>query len=273
MKHAIHRNTVERISESKSEPSWMTELRLKAWETYEASDILPLDGIQAFVEPPKSSVPSHHWPRDLKYVVEERGDEEGLIVQRDSTVLSRSITKEQTKRGVLFMDLGTALRQKPELVRRYFGQQVKCEDSFSALSTAFWSGGTFLYVPAHVEVQLPFHTCYWMTTPRSAVFPRTLVVAERGSKVSMIDDFLSVDWDQPALAVSAVELVVREKARVTYKQIHHWGRGVRHENRQMSSVAASGELVCSQVTDPRPVMTLERAAELYPEVRLDYDRS
>ena len=64
-----------------------------------------------------------------------------------------------------------------------------------------------------------------------------------------------------------MEVLVHEKARVNYKQIHHWGRGVHHENRQRSSVAAAGKLECSQVTDPRPVMTLERAAELYPEVR------
>ena len=94
------------------------------------------------------------------------------------------------------------------------------------------------------------------------------MVAERGSIVTLIDDFLSVDWDQDALAISAVELFVQEKARMTYKQIHHWGRGVRHENRQMSSVAASGKLECSQSSGARPKVTLEKAAELYPEVRV-----
>ncbi len=249
----------------------MTAMRLDAWRAYERFSTdrpnVSLDRIQAFAEPPQSSVPSHEWPSDLKYVVEERGDEEGLIVQRDSTVLSRSITKEQTKRGVLYTDLSTALRQMPDLVQRSFGRQVKWDDPFAALSTAFWNGGTFLYVPANVQVYLPFHTCYWMTTPHSAVFPRTLLVAERGSIVSLVDDFLSVDWDQDALAVSAVELFVEEKAHVNYKQIHHWGRGVHHEDRQMSSVAASGKLESSRVSDPRPVMTLEHAAELYPEVR------
>src|SRR5437667_26822 len=168
IKQPIHPVTVERLSESRAEPSWMTELRLSAWNVYESSDVRrstfdagrrTLDGLQAFVEPPKSSVPSHQWPRDLKYVVEERGDEEGLIVQRDSTVLSRSITKEQSKRGVIYTDLSTALRLEPERVRSAFAQQVRSEDRFSALSTAFWSGGTFLYVPAHVKVHLPFHTC------------------------------------------------------------------------------------------------------------------
>jgi Fe-S cluster assembly scaffold protein SufB len=267
----FNRDSIERLSAVQEEPSWLTALRLAAWEAYERLSkdrpVVALDEVQAYAEPPRASVPSHEWPEDLKYVVEERGDEEGLIVQRDSTVLSRAITKESTKKGVIFTDLNTALRQVPELVQPYFAQQVKCADAFSALSTAFWSGGTFLYVPAHVEIQLPFHTCYWMTTPHSAVFPRTLVVAERGSIVTLIDDFLSVDWNQDAMAVSAVELIVREKAAVTYKQIHHWGRGVRHENRQMSSVAASGKLECSELSGVRPKLTLEKAAELYPEVR------
>jgi len=271
MKHAVSRDTVEHISTSKREPSWMTELRLGAWDVYESSRVRrpeSWDEIQAFVEPPMTSVPSHQWPPDLSTVIEERGDEEGLIVQRDSTILSRSMTKDQTKRGVMYTDLTTALRLNPDLVRRYFAQLVKPDELFSALNTAFWSGGTFLYVPAHVQVELPFHTCYWMTTPGAAVFPRTVLVAERGSVVSLVDDFLSADWDQLSLAVSTVELFVQEGARVNHKQIHHWGKGVRHENRQMSSVAFGGRLECSQVSDSRPVMTLEHVAELYPEVRV-----
>jgi Fe-S cluster assembly scaffold protein SufB len=269
MNHSIGRDTVEHISTSKGEPSWMTELRLSALAYYEnLAEDAALREIQAFVEPPKTAVPSKEWPRDLSTVIEERGDEEGLIVQRDSTILSRSITKDQTMKGVIYTDLTTALRIKPDLVRKYFAQLVKPDELFSALNTAFWSGGTFLYVPAHVQINLPFHTCYWMTTPGAAVFPRTVLVAERGSMVSLVDDFLSADWDKPSLAVSTVELFVEEGARVTHKQVHHWGKGVRHENRQMSTVAVGGNLQCSQVSDPRPVMTLEHVAQLYPEVRL-----
>jgi Fe-S cluster assembly scaffold protein SufB len=164
--------------------------------------------------------------------------------------------------------MNTALRQKPDLVRQYFGHQLKSEDPFSALNTAFWSGGGFLYVPAHVEIQKPFHAAYWMTTPHSAVFPRTLIVAERGALVSFVDDFLSVDWDQEALAVSAVEVWIREGARLKYKQIHHWGRGVRHENRQVSSVSPSGKFDSSSVSDPREMVDLHQVSELYPEVRI-----
>jgi Fe-S cluster assembly protein SufD len=263
--------TLQKLSDSLQEPDWMKELRLLAWEAFKQhSKDRPkifLDSLQAFCESPRESIPSEKWPRDLKHVVEERGDEEGLIIQRDSTILSRAMTKDQIKKGVIFTDLTTAVRQHSDLVKKYFAQQIRHEDPYSALSTAFWHGGSFLYVPQYVRVELPFHTCYWMTTPHSAVFPRTLIVLEKGAYVTFIDDYLSVDWDQEALAVSAVELFVAEQAKITYKQIHHWGKGVRHESRQMSSVEPSGYLECSQITAPRETMTLERVAELYPEVR------
>ena len=185
----------------------MTDLRLEAWTAFEClsneEPVIAVSSIQAFAEPPRAAVPSENWPKDLKYAMEERGDEEGLIIQRDSTILSRSITKDMTKKGVVFTDLSMALQLMPDKVREYFGRQVKWDDPFAALNTAFWNGGSFLYVPQHVIVPLSFHTCYWMTTPHSAVFPRTLIVAEKGSSVSVMDDFLSVDWDQDALAVSA----------------------------------------------------------------------
>src|SRR6185295_9192028 len=123
-------------------------------------------------------------------------------------ILSRSITKDQTKKGVIYTDLSMAFRLYPDLVQRYFSRQVKWDDPYAALNTAFWSGGSFLYVPENVVIRLPFHPCYWMTTPHSAVFPRTLIVAERGSQVTLVDDFLSVDWNQETMAVRAVELNV-----------------------------------------------------------------
>jgi Fe-S cluster assembly scaffold protein SufB len=200
-----------------------------------------LEGILPFVEPPTSAVPSREWPRDLQHAIEERGDEEGLIIQRDSTVLSRSIAKEQVKKGVFFTDLDTAVRTRPELVQRYFGKLVKTHDKFSALHTAFWSGGTFLYVPAQAEVLLPFHTCYWMSTPGAAIFPHTVIVVERDAKVSLIDEYLSPDWRQPALSIGAIEILLDERAELNYFHLQNWGKNVHHINRQESKAAPSAK--------------------------------
>jgi Fe-S cluster assembly protein SufD len=269
--YGFTREAVEAISYFKEEPSWMREIRLDAWNTFERfpkPELVPeLDSIQSFREPPERAVPSHLWPGDLKHALEEKGDEEGLIIQRDSTVLSRALTKEQAKRGVIFTDLDTALKTAPELVAQYFARPTAPQDALSALHTAFWSGGTFLYVPDYVEVLLPFHTCYWMSAPGSAVFPHTLIVAEKGSRISFIDEFLSVHWESPALSIGAAQVMVGDHAQVHMTQIQNWGRHVFHRSVQQSHVAGSGKLHTAEWSGSRPVVSLERAAELYPEVR------
>src|SRR5579864_8203753 len=100
IKKPFSRATVEALSWFKGEPSWMTKSRLAAWDAYEKLSLsspigVPLEGFEAFTEPPRRTIPSHEWPKDLQHALDERGDEEGLIIQRDSTVLSRSISKEQ----------------------------------------------------------------------------------------------------------------------------------------------------------------------------------
>ena len=269
----IARQTVEELSWQKGEPSWMTETRLAAWNVYakgpqsKALSGLDLTTLQAFLEPPRTSVPSHQWPDTLSKAVEERGDEEGLIVQRDSTVLSRSLTKDQVKRGVIFTDLDMALKTAPELVRRHFGHLTGLNDPLTALATAFWSGGAFLYLPANVEIRLPFHACYWMSVPQTCLFPRTLIVAERRSRVSFVDEFLSVHWPDPALSVSTVEITAKDHARVEYSQVQNWGQGVVHYGRVETHGASTAQISTHQSQGPRPAITLERAAELFPEVR------
>lgn len=251
--HGVTQATIERISRLKGEPGWMTAKRLEAWSAYEQlaeteAREVALDAIQAFVEPPTQSVPSSQWPIDLQAAMEERGDEEGLIVQRDSTILSRSITKEQAKRGVVYMDLDMALKTKPELVQRYFGAQVLPDDRFSALHTAFWSGGSFLYVPANVQIELPFHTCFWLSTESAGVFPHTIIVAERDSQVSLVDEYLSPTWAKPGLSAGAVEIWAASGARVTYYHLQNWGESIYHVCRQSSQVADTGRLLSFSVT-------------------------
>jgi Fe-S cluster assembly scaffold protein SufB len=236
--------SVEALSQLKNEPSWMTSLRLAAWDVYASSPLKPesfsLDQVRSFTEPPKSPVPSHEWPRDLQHALEERGDEEGLIVQRDSTILSRSITKDSSKKGVIFTDLDTAVRTCPELVQRYFGRLVKPDNPFTALQRAFWSGGTFLYVPENYIVTLPFHTCFWMSTPTAGIFPHTLLVVEQGSRVSVIDECVSPDWEKPGLSIGATEAFVGPEAQVHYFHLQNWGESIYPHFEERSDVVYPG---------------------------------
>ena len=268
--HIFSRRAVEKLSWFKGEPAWMTDMRLAAWDRFEKAEAaspsgILLDEIYPFREPPRKTIPSHEWPKELQHAMDERGDEEGLIIHRDSTVLSRAITKEQTKKGVIFTDLDSAVKSVPELVRNYLSSQVPPEDAFSALNAAFWSGGSFLYVPEHVDIKLAFHTCYWMSMPGTGLFPHTLIVLERGAAVSFIDEFVSSSMK--GLSFATVEMVVGEKARLRYFTIENWGAGVYHTSQQQARVAPTGQLRCFHTSGHRPIMTLERVAELHPEVR------
>lgn len=234
----------------------MTELRLHAWENYESFTHgaepelagTPLRALHAFTEPPESGAPAHQWPKDLHHSLEERGDEEGLVFQRDSTILSRSISKEQSKRGIIFTDLDAAIKMMPDLVKPYFSTQVRPDNKWAALHTALWSGGSFLYVPENLHVDLPFHACVWMSTPGAAVFPHTLIVVEKGSRVSFLDECLSPTWEVPALSSGAVEIWIGENAQVNYFNVQNWGKSVFHFDHRESQLANSGSLLSLAVS-------------------------
>jgi Fe-S cluster assembly scaffold protein SufB len=248
VKHFFNRAGVEALSAARKDPAWLAELRLEAWarfETLRENSSLSAEQINSFeswMEPPTRAIPPSEWPHDLRHTMEERGDEEALIIQRDSTVLSRSITKDSSKRGVIFTDLETAARTLPDLVRPALGRQILLEDSWTALNAAFWTGGSFLYVPEHVSIELPFHICHWLTAPRASVFPRTLILIEKGSRVFFIDEFLSPDGDMPGLSSTVVEIQVRESAQLDYIQLQNLGQHVDHVERLASEVSSTATL-------------------------------
>ena len=271
LQQGFSRTTVEALSRYKNEPSWMTDLRLSAWEAYakrpfDESDV-SLKTIFPFTGPPTTPVLSKDWPLELQHATDERGDEEGLIVQRDSTILSRSLTKDHSKKGVIFTDLDAALRTVPQLVQRYFGKLAKPETAAAALHTAFWSGGTFLYVPKHLNVVMPFHTCLWMSAPEAGIFSHTLIIVEGGSQVTFIDECVSANWSLPGVVIEALEVYVAPQAKVNCLHLQHCGNSVRHYRDEKSQVSPSGSLQTGRI-EKRPNALLERAAELYPEVRV-----
>lgn len=248
LKYPINRKTVEQLSWAKSEPAWMTQIRLDAWDRYESLPApeglsgLDFSQFEGYVDPPRQAAPWQEWPEDLQHTLNERGDEEGLIVQRDATILSKSITKDSVKRNVVFTDLDTALKIVPDLVKRYFPGPSVPDDKLAALRTAFWSGGCFLYVPEFVEVDLPFHMCYWLSTPNYALFPQLVLVAERGSRVYIMDEYLSSKLNGRNVALSSARFHVAERARVHHFHMENWGEGVTHLAQQGTNVESGGSL-------------------------------
>lgn len=234
--------SVSELSESRREPAWLRELRREAWARAQtllaaAPGAPSLDDVDAWLPPPARSIPVSEWPRDLRHTLDERGDEEALLVQRDSTVLSRALTKDSAKRGVLFMDLETASRAVPELVQPMLGKLLRLDDYWTALNAAFWTGGSFLYVPEHLAIFLPFHVCYWMSAPKAALFSRNLICVEKGSTVFFVNECLSPEFAAAGLAGATTEVYAGDQATLDFIHIQNWGRHVRHAERFQADVA------------------------------------
>ena len=237
------RQAVEELSRRKGEPDWMRQSRLAAWETYER---LPM---------PKRT--DEEWRRtDLRALkldrqrpfagLERQGSgldgllpagegglgsnvhRAGAVVQGDAATVHAEIDPDLLARGVIFTDLDTALAEHPDLLRQYFMTEAVPADfgKFEALHAAFWQGGSFLYVPKNVQVELPFRSFAVATEPGAAVFTHTLVVLEEGAEAFVVDAYRSETQEQQAFASAVVELLVRRDAKLRYVQVQDWGRHV-----------------------------------------------
>ncbi len=234
----LTRSAVTALSERHAEPSWMREFRLAALEAYERlpmpsptdeewrrTDLsgLKLDALTPFVAPRSGALPAR-----LQQALDAAEARGGLVLQRDSATVRADLDPQLQRKGVIFTDLNTALREHPELVRAYFMQQCVRPDEtkFRALHAAFWSGGTFLYVPKGVEVNLPLLASTWIDTEGLGLFPHTLLVADAQSKVTLIDGFGSALGERQTFADAAVELILGDGAQVRHVSWQNWGRNV-----------------------------------------------
>jgi Fe-S cluster assembly protein SufD len=243
------REGVEALSRAKGEPEWVLSARLKAWEVYEALPMptpqdeewrrtsiraLKLDQVVPFGAgaPPQTDLAA--LPADVRAGVAEEG-RAGLIVQHNSGLVFRSLGEEATAKGIVFTGLDEAIRSHPDLVRKYFmGEAVPAtHDKFSALHGAFWSGGTFLYVPRGVTIETPFQTRVFADADAPAVFAHTLIVLEEGAHAVFIDEFISPTAESgQGFSNGAVELFTGQGAHLRYFSVQDWGRHVWHFNTQ-----------------------------------------
>src|SRR5215218_11116247 len=220
----ISLETVEALSSFKDEPGWLTERRLEAWRAFEElpmptlrdeawryTDIsdVSLEDFSPYVPSPDVSSEGD-LPDAVQKLIREGEQNSALLVQHNSEKTFQQMDEELRSKGVVFTDLHTALRDHEKIVRdRLFGLVPEDYDKFSALSAALFAGGSFLYVPRGVDVEVPIQSYRWLDAT-GAIMPRTLVVVEEGASVTYIDEYASsgtVD-DEPALSNGAVELYV-----------------------------------------------------------------
>jgi Fe-S cluster assembly protein SufD len=234
------REAVEALSESRDEPGWVLEKRYQGWYHYEEleapfwrrTDISKLKWEELIpYAPPQAPVTSlGSLPPKLQEALAVYGERAGLLLQRDSATVYADLSAAAKAQGVIWMDVESAARQYPELVQRYFlGEAVPATtDKFTALHAALWSGGTFLYVPKNVSVELPFISVLWQEMPQLAVFPPTMLVAEEGSSVTLVSELLSMGCEAcPNTYHGGVtELYVGAGARVQFINTQDLGRQV-----------------------------------------------
>src|SRR5215204_1571550 len=242
----INLETVKALSSFKDEPDWLTEKRLDAWRSFESLPMPTLrDEAWRYTDISDVSVddflpyaPSPDVSReaDLPYAVQrlihEGEENSALLVQHNSETAYSRVDDELSRKGVVFSDLHTALREHEDIVReKLFGLVPEDYDKFSALSAALFAGGSFLYVPRGVDVEVPIQSYRWLDAT-GATMPRTLLIVEEGASVTYIDEYASsgTEDDEPALSNGAVELYVGQGANLRYVSLQNWERNVLHFN-------------------------------------------
>lgn len=240
----ISAETVKALSSFKSEPGWLTEKRLEAWRVFEdlpmptlrdeawrytdISDVRVEDFLPYAPSPDVTS--EDDLPKAVQQLIREGEENSALLVQHNSETAYSRVDEELSRKGVVFTDLHSALNEHEEIVREHLFRLVpEGYDKFAALSAAAFSGGSFLYVPRGVEVEVPIQSYRWLDVVGS-IMPRTLVVVEEGASVTYIDEYASADAEDPAFSNGAVELFVGEGAHLRYVSLQNWERNVLHFN-------------------------------------------
>jgi Fe-S cluster assembly protein SufD len=234
------REGVEALSAATGEPSWVLEKRYEGWYHHQEldppfwrrTDVSKLDWESLIpYAPPQAPVDGlAALPPKLHAALAVYGQRAGLLVQRDSAPVYHDLAEEARDQGVIWTDLTTAAREHADLVKKYFMAEAvpAATDKWTALHAAFWNGGTFLYVPRGVTVELPFISVLWQEMPQLAVFPHTLLVAEAGSSVTLVSELLSMGCEAcPDTYLGGVtELFVGQGASVHYINAQDLGRQV-----------------------------------------------
>ncbi len=240
----LNKEIVESISEYKKEPEWMRDFRLKAYETFVDKptpqwgadlDQIDFDDIHYFVRASEKN--SRDWsevPEDIKNTFDRLGIPEaerkflsGVGAQYESEVVYHQVNEKLEAQGVIFTDMDTALREHEDLLREYWATVIPPADNkLAALNSAVWSGGSFVYVPKGVKVEMPLQAYFRINTENMGQFERTLIIADEGSDVHYIEGCTAPVYSSDSLHSAVVEIVAKPGARVRYTTVQNWSQNV-----------------------------------------------
>jgi Fe-S cluster assembly protein SufB len=251
-KKGLNQDIVREMSEIKKEPEWMRDFRLKSLGRFERKELFPLfrgmgerierdlagldfSNIYYYVKPTENQVKDwNDLPDAIKLTYEKLGIPEaerkylaGVTAQYESEVVFHRNRDDLASLGVLFCDMDTAVREHPDLVRKYFGTVIPPNDNkFAALNSAVWSGGSFIYVPPGVKVDQPLQAYFRINAENMGQFERTLIIADEGSQVHYVEGCSAPVYSTDSLHSAVVELIALPGSRITYTTIQNWSNNV-----------------------------------------------
>ncbi len=280
-RRGLNEDVVRDISAKKNEPEWMLERRLKALKLFDKKPLptwgpdlsdIDFDSIKYFVRSTEKQATSwEELPEDIRNTYDRLGIPEaekqrlvaGVAAQYESEVVYHQIREDLEAQGVIFVDTDTGLREYPELFEEYFGTVIPAGDNkFSALNTAVWSGGSFVYVPKGVHVEIPLQAYFRINTENMGQFERTLIIADEGSYVHYVEGCTAPIYKSDSLHSAVVEIVVKKDARVRYTTVQNWSNNVYNLVTKRTTVEQGGTMewidgnIGSKVTMKYPAVWL-----------------
>ena len=240
----LNEQIVAQISEMKGEPSWMRDFRLKSLKLFEkrpmptwGADLsgINFDDIYYYIKPvPQQGKTWDEVPPEIKETFDRLGIPQaeqkylaGVTAQYESEAVYHKVREDLEKLGVIFTDMDTALREYPDLVKEHFGTIIPPSDNkFASLNSAVWSGGSFVYVPENVRVEIPLQAYFRINAQNMGQFERTLIIAAPGSYVHYVEGCTAPTYASDSLHSAVVEIKVQEGARVRYTTIQNWSKNV-----------------------------------------------
>ncbi|MEV4095573.1 Fe-S cluster assembly protein SufB [Streptosporangium saharense] len=244
-RRGLSEEVVRNISALKGEPEWMLDLRLKGLRLFGkkpmpnwGSDLsgIDFDNIKYFVRSTEKQAASwEELPEDIKNTYDRLGIPEaekqrliaGVAAQYESEVVYHKIREDLEEKGVIFVDTDTALKEHEEIFREYFGTVIPVGDNkFASLNTAVWSGGSFIYVPPNVNVEIPLQAYFRINTENMGQFERTLIVVDENSYVHYVEGCTAPIYSSDSLHSAVVEIIVKKGARCRYTTIQNWSNNV-----------------------------------------------
>ncbi|MFC1687031.1 Fe-S cluster assembly protein SufB [Patescibacteria group bacterium] len=282
----LSERVVEEISHYKNEPDWMRTQRLQALKVFESkkqpiwgADLSDIDynNIHYYLRP--TDRVGNRWedlPDSIRTTYDRIGIPQaerkflaGVMAQYESEAVYHSLKDRLEKQGVIFLDMDTALRKHPDIIKKYFGTVVPAGDNkLAALNSAVWSGGSFVYIPAGVKVDIPLQAYFRINAERAGQFERTLIIAEEGSFVHYIEGCTAPIYTTNSLHSAVVEIIVKKGARVRYTTVQNWSKNVYNLVTKRTFVYEDGTMewvdgnIGSKVTMKYPsVYLLEKGAK------------